>query len=143
MGYIKPFRFLTRYQTNQVIIKIGKISNPGTSSSKDMNPIKRNMAKQVTNPTTSRKSPINGSNKTAAMYSLTSRITQIINERSSVSVKTTYLGRFFLPAFLKSNHTTSIISVHANISVDNHKFLQVNSTNGQTHIKKGKIVVMA
>jgi len=74
------------------MIKIGRTSAPGTNSTKDTNPIQRNMAKQTKIPTTSNKSPTTGIVNTTATYSITSSITQKISDKSSISVKTKYWG---------------------------------------------------
>ena len=42
------------------MMKIGRTSAPGTNSTKDTNPIQRNMAKQTKIPTTSNTSPTTG-----------------------------------------------------------------------------------
>ena len=80
-----------KYHTNHVIIKIGRISAPGTSSNKDRIPTQRNIKRQAAIPTISRRSPIIGKSKIAATYSLTSSITQIVRKINSFSEKTKYL----------------------------------------------------
>ena len=73
-----------------VKIKIGKISAPGTSSIIEIKPTQPNIKKLAKIPAKSRKSPNNGSNRIAAMYSLTSKSTQMLRNNSSISEKTMY-----------------------------------------------------
>ena len=75
------------------MIKIGRTSAPGTNSTKDTNPIQRNMAKQTKIPATSNTSPTTGIVNTTATYSITSSITQKISDKSSISVKTKYFTK--------------------------------------------------
>ena len=72
------------------MMKIGKMSAPGTSSKKVMTPIHRNIKRQATIPTISNISPIKGMIKTAAIYSLMSSTIQNMSENNSTSLKTKY-----------------------------------------------------
>jgi hypothetical protein len=83
------------------MMKMGRISTPGTSSNRDTIPIRRNMAKQAIIPIMSRKSPYNGSKRTPNMYSLMSNIIQTIRVSSSYSVKTKYRGGSLLGCLFK------------------------------------------
>ena len=83
-----------RYQINQVMMKMGRISTPGISSNKDMIPIKRNMTKQATIPIMSSRSPTKGRSRTANTYSMTSSITQIARVSNSYSVNTKYRAEY-------------------------------------------------
>ncbi len=89
------FRFLARYQISQVMMKVGRMSKPGTSSNNDTIPIKRNIAKQATIPIMSRKSPTMGRSRIANMYSLMSSIMQTTRVSNSYSVKTKYRKKSF------------------------------------------------
>ena len=91
-------RFLIKYHINHVMIKMGRMSAPGTNSNKDMIPTQRNIAIQAIIPTMSRISPIIVTSKTATTYSLTSNNTHIMREINSSSVKTKYLGKDFNPS---------------------------------------------
>jgi hypothetical protein len=87
------FCFLRKYHTNHVMMKIGRMSAPGTSSNKDTSPIQRNITKQAIIPTTSNTSPTTGKSKTAATYSLMSNTKQSMSENNSTSLKTKYSGK--------------------------------------------------
>ena len=91
--------FLRKYHINHVMMKIGNTSAPGTSSTKENNPIQRKIKMQNSIPTTSNKSPANGIIKTAAAYSITSNIMQNTSEMNSISVKTKYWGTWALLVF--------------------------------------------
>ena len=84
--------FLRRYHANQVIMKIGRTSAPGTSSNKLTTPIQRNIRRQATIPTISNISPITGIIKTAAMYSLISNSRHSMRENNSTPLKMKYSG---------------------------------------------------
>jgi len=85
--------FLRKYQASHVMMKIGRMSAPGTSSNRDTSPIQRNIARQAIIPTTSSMSPTTGKSKTAATYSLMSSTIQSMSENNSTSVKTKYSGK--------------------------------------------------
>ena len=87
------FCFLRRYHTSHVMMKIGRMSAPGTSSNKDIIPIQRNITRQAIIPTTSSTSPTTGKSKTAATYSLMSNTIQSTSENNSTSLKTKYSGK--------------------------------------------------
>lgn len=72
------------------MMKIGRMSAPGTSSNKDTIPTQRNITKQAIIPTTSRKSPTTGRSKIATIYSLTSNTMQITRKSNSYSVRIKY-----------------------------------------------------
>ncbi len=77
------------------MMKMGRMSTPGTSSNNDMIPIKRNIAKQAIIPVMSKKSPTMGRSRIANMYSLMSNIIQIARVSNSYSVKTKYPEEYF------------------------------------------------
>ena len=87
------FCFLRKYHTSHVMMKIGRMSAPGTSSNKDTIPIQRNITRQAIIPTTSNMSPTTGKSKTAATYSLMSNTIQSMRENNSTSSKTKYSGK--------------------------------------------------
>ena len=91
------FLFFIIYHTSHVIMKIGRMSAPGSNSAKDTKSIQRNMNIQPKIPIMSNTSPVRGNVSTPAAYSVTSNITQKIRERSSISVKTKYRGIRTLP----------------------------------------------
>ena len=93
------FCFLRKYHTNHVMIKIGNMSAPGTSSNKDRNPIQRNITRQAIIPTTSSISPTTGMVRTTATYSLMSKTTQSMRENNSTSLNTKYPGKGLNPLF--------------------------------------------
>jgi len=84
--------FLRRYHANQVIMKIGRTSAPGTSSNKLITPIQRKIKRQATIPTISSISPITGIIKLAAMYSLISNSRHSMRENNSTPLKIKYSG---------------------------------------------------
>ena len=86
------FAFLRRYHANQVIMKIGRTSAPGTSSNKLIIPIQRKIKRQATIPTISSISPITGIIKLAAMYSLMSNSRHNMRENNSTPLKMKYSG---------------------------------------------------
>jgi hypothetical protein len=106
------FCFLTKYHNNHVMMKIGRISAPGTSSNKDTIPIQRNITRQAIIPTTSSTSPTTGKSKTAATYSLMSSTIQSISENNSTSLKTKYSGRSLNSLFRSPNTLPSYNNVH-------------------------------
>jgi len=73
-------------------MKIGRMSAPGTNSSKDMIPTNLNMSKQAMVPKMSNKSPTTGRSKIVATYSLMSNNMQTISESNSPSVNKKYRG---------------------------------------------------
>jgi len=87
------FCFLRKYHASHVMMKIGRMSAPGTSSNKDTIPIQRNITRQAIIPTTSNTSPTTGKSKTAATYSLMSNTKQSMSENNSTSLKTKYSGK--------------------------------------------------
>jgi hypothetical protein len=87
------FCFLRKYHASHVMMKIGRMSAPGTSSNKDTIPIQRNITRQAIIPTTSSMSPTTGKSKTAATYSLMSSSIQSMSENNSTSLKTKYSGK--------------------------------------------------
>jgi len=91
-------RFLIKYHINHVMIKMGRMSAPGTNSNKDMIPTQRNIARQAIIPTMSRISPTMVTSRTTTTYSLTSNNTHIMRKINSSSVKTKYLGKDFNPS---------------------------------------------
>jgi len=101
VGYIVFPRcslFLTRYQINHVKMKMGRMSAPGTSSNRDTTPTQRNMTKQATIPTMSRKSPTTGRSKSVTIYSLMSNTMQTTRENNSFWVRTKYCGEDLNPS---------------------------------------------
>ena len=72
------------------MMKIGRMSAPGTSSNKDINPIQRKITRQAIIPATSSISPTTGMIRTAAIYSLMSKTTQSMRENNSTSLNTKY-----------------------------------------------------
>ncbi len=62
-----------RYQINQVIVKLGSTSSPGTSSTRETNPIQLKKKTQNAIPARSRKSPTTGAMSIGNAYSATSR----------------------------------------------------------------------
>ena len=87
--------FLVKYHMIHVIIKIGKMSAPGTSSINVTNPTHPNIRTLANIPAISRMSPNKGNNRIASIYSLTSRIMQTLRNNNSISVKIKYLGFLF------------------------------------------------
>lgn len=79
------------YHMIHVKMKIGKISAPGISSIIEIKPTQLNIKTLAKIPAKSRKSPNNGSNRIAAIYSLTSKSTQMLRNNNSISEKTIYL----------------------------------------------------
>ena len=75
------------------MMKIGKMSAPGTSSKKDTIPTQRNITRQAIIPTTSSISPTTGMSKMATTYSLMSNNIQTMSEINSFSVKMKYFGK--------------------------------------------------
>ncbi len=69
-------------------MKIGKISAPGISSIIEIKPIQPNIKTLAKIPAKSRKSPNNGSNRIATIYSLTSNSMQMLRNNNSISEKT-------------------------------------------------------
>jgi hypothetical protein len=115
------FCFLRKYHTSHVMMKIGRMSAPGTSSNKDTSPIQRNITKQAIIPTTSSTSPTTGKSKTAATYSLMSNTKQSMSENNSTSLKTKYSGKslnslFRSPKPLSSYNNTRKIRMKRNIN---------------------------
>jgi hypothetical protein len=115
------FCFLRKYHTSHVMMKIGRMSAPGTSSNKDTSPIQRNITKQAIIPTTSSTSPTTGKSKTAATYSLMSNTKQSMSENNSTSLKTKYSGKslnslFRSPKPLSSYNNTREIRMKRNIN---------------------------
>jgi len=114
------FCFLRRYHTSHVMMKIGRMSAPGTSSNKDTIPIQRNITRQAIIPTTSNMSPTTGMSKTAATYSLMSNTIQSMSENNSTSLKTKYSGKglnslFCSPKPLSSYNNIRKIRLKRNI----------------------------
>jgi len=107
------FCFLTKYHNNHVMMKIGKISAPGTSSNKDTIPIQRNITKQAIIPTKSSTSPTTGKSKTAATYSLMSSTIQSVSENNSTSLKTKYSGKSLNSLFRSPKTLPSYNNIHA------------------------------
>ncbi len=89
--FIGVASFLVMYHMIHVKIKIGKISAPGISSIIEIKPTHRNIKMLAKIPARSRKSPNNGSNRIATIYSLTSNSMQMLRNNNSMSVKTIYL----------------------------------------------------
>lgn len=88
-----PSCFLRKYHTNHVMMNIGRMSAPGTSSNRDTSPIQRKITRQAIIPATSNISPTTGMIKTAVIYSLMSNTTQSMSENNSTSLKTKYSGK--------------------------------------------------
>ena len=119
------FCFLRKYHTNHVMMKIGRMSAPGTSSNKDTIPIQRNITRQAIIPTTSSMSPTTGMIKTAATYSLMSNTIQSMSENNSTSLKTKYSGKdlnslFCSPKPLSSYNNMEKIYLKRNIKCVMH-----------------------
>ncbi len=76
------------YHMIHVKMKIGKISAPGISSIIEIKPTQPNIKTLAKIPAKSRKSPNNGSNRIATIYSLTSNSMQMLRNNNSISEKT-------------------------------------------------------
>jgi hypothetical protein len=114
------FCFLRRYHTSHVMMKIGRMSAPGTSSNKDTIPIQRNITRQAIIPTTSNMSPTTGKSKTAATYSLMSNTIQSTSENNSTSLKTKYSGKGLNSLFRSPKPLSSYNNIK-NISEEKYK----------------------
>ena len=114
------FCFLRRYHTSHVMMKIGRMSAPGTSSNKDTIPIQRNITRQAIIPTTSNMSPTTGMSRTAATYSLISNTIQSMSENNSISLKTKYSGKGLNSLFRSPKPLSSYNNIK-NISEEKYK----------------------
>jgi len=110
-------RFWRKYHVSHVMMKIGRMSAPGTSSNKDISPIHRNMARQAMSPTMSRMSPTTGRSRTATIYSLTSSIMQITRKSNSSPVKTKYREKDFDSFSRRSKHYSSCLQLGTFLSI--------------------------
>ena len=104
------------------MMKIGRMSAPGTSSNKDTTPTQRNMTRQAKIPTRSSKSPTTGMSKIATKYSLMSNVIQTMSEINSFSVKTKYSGTDLDFLFSRLKH----LSPYNNIGILLNKNLERN-----------------
>ena len=116
-------RFLRKYQTNQVMMKIGSTSAPGTNSSKDIIPTNLNMSKQAMVPKMSSRSPTTGMIKIVTTYSLMSNNMQTMSESNSSSVNKKYRGAL---NFFSCSKLQQILN--------NTSFTQNTYLNGVKHI---------
>jgi len=115
------FCLLRKYHTSHVMMKMGRMSAPGTSSNKDTIPIQRNNTRQAIIPTTSNMSPTTGMSKTAATYSLMSNTIQSMSENNSTSLKTKYSGKSLNPLFRFPKPLSSYNNSEKNTSEEKYK----------------------
>ena len=96
------------------MMKIGRMSAPGTSSNNDTIPTQRNITRQAIIPTMSRRSPTIGRSRIVTIYSLMSSTIQTMRKSNSSSVKMKYLGKDLnslscCPKGLSSYNSTNVL----------------------------------